>query len=194
MHRFQSFLKASMSALTIFSGILLLLILGVTVCDVVMRNLIGKSIIGTVDLSSLLLVTIAFLGLASAELENRHVSVDLIERVVGERTKFLFAILRLVLFTLIALIVSWGLFTDVLSAYNKGDATNGILRITIWPTKLVLLLSFLFYFFVLLFNSFVEVGKFKSDLKTADKDSIKAEHNETNRADVKIEGNGYGTR
>ncbi len=193
MHRFQSFLKASMSALTIFSGILLLFILGVTVCDVVMRNLIGKSIIGTVDLSSLLLVTIAFLGLASAELESRHVSVDLIERVVGDKTKFLFAILRLVLFTLIALIVSWGLFTDVLSAYNKGDETNGILRITIWPTKLVLFLSFLFYFFVLLFNSFVEVCKLKSELKVGEVIS-KTEQKKANRVDVKIEESGYGTR
>ncbi len=193
MHRFQSFLKASMSALTIFSGILLLFILGVTVCDVVMRNLIGKSIIGTVDLSSLLLVTIAFLGLASAELESRHVSVDLIERVVGDKTKFLFAILRLVLFTLIALIVSWGLFTDVLSAYNKGDETNGILRITIWPTKLVLFLSFLFYFFVLLFNSFVEVCKLKSELKV-DEVISKTEQQKANRVDVKIEESGYGTR
>ena len=64
----------------LIAGLLLLIIILLTVADVLSRNLRDRSILGTVDLSTMLLVATAYLGLASAEADNRHVSVELVER------------------------------------------------------------------------------------------------------------------
>ncbi|RCW99645.1 TRAP transporter small permease [Marinomonas foliarum] len=193
MHRFQHFLKSVMSCLTVLSGICLIFILGITVLDVVSRNVFGKSILGTVDLSSLLLVTVAFLGLALAEIEGRHVSVDLVERGLKDKSKFIFSIIRLTLFLIISLIVSWGLFNDVLTSIDRSETTNGVLRISTWPTKIVLFFSFILYFFVLVVKSTIEMLNLKNKVyKKNINTEVSINNKSLDRSNVKKEGGEYG--
>ncbi|WP_372741373.1 TRAP transporter small permease [Neptunomonas sp.] len=141
------------SALSVVAGIFLIVVIGLTVTDVVFRNVFGKSILGTVDISSLLLVAIAFLGLSSAEVDDRHVSVNLLEMKFTHRTRCVLSVVRTVLFVVIAIVVVWGLADALASAMERQETTNGILRLPTWPTKLVLLISFVCYFFVLIWKS-----------------------------------------
>lgn len=53
--------------MSIVAGLLLLGVILLTVADVVSRNARDRSIVGIVDIATMLLVAIAFLGLASAE-------------------------------------------------------------------------------------------------------------------------------
>ena len=76
------------------AGVLLLIIILLTVGDVVSRNLRDRSIVGVVDMSTMLLVATAYLGLASAEADGRHVSVELVERRLGARARLVFSVLR----------------------------------------------------------------------------------------------------
>ncbi|WP_447928174.1 TRAP transporter small permease [Vreelandella sp. EE27] len=144
------------SSLSMAAGLLLLAVILLTVSDVFSRNVFGASILGTVEISSLLLVTIAFLGLASAEIDGRHVAVNLIEAKLPLASRKVLIVVRTLLLVALFLIVAWGLFNVLLSAIDRQETTNGILRLPTWPAKLVLFGSFSFYFVVAILTSISE--------------------------------------
>lgn len=141
--------RAATAVATVFNaaaGLLLLVLMLLTVADVADRNLRGQSVLGTVDISTLLLVAIAFLGLASAETGGQHVSVGLVEMRLGRRARTVLSVLRLVLLAVLGSLIVWGLGEVLLSAIDRGETTNDILRLATWPAKLVLFASFLLFF------------------------------------------------
>ncbi|MDA2808670.1 TRAP transporter small permease subunit [Nocardiopsis suaedae] len=137
---------AAATAFDITAGMLLLALMLLTVADVAGRNLRGQSVLGTVDISTLLLVAIAYLGLASAEISGQHVSVGLVELRLGRGARTALSALRLVLLAALGALLVWGLGEVLLSAVDRGETTNDILRLATWPAKLVLLASFLLFF------------------------------------------------
>ena len=58
--------------LSVVAGILLVGLILLTIADVVSRNFRDRSIVGTVEIATMLLVAIAFLGLASAEADGER--------------------------------------------------------------------------------------------------------------------------
>ena len=133
------------------AGVLLLLIIVLTVGDVVSRNLRDRSIVGVVDMSTMLLVATAYLGLASAEADGRHVSVELVERRLGARARLVFSVLRSAVLVGLGALMTWGLSEVLISAVERGETTNDILRLPTWPAKVVLLISFAAFFVVAVF-------------------------------------------
>ncbi len=162
-------LNKLISVLSVVAGIFLIIVATLTVTDVAMRNIVGKSILGTVDISSLLLVCIAFLGLSAAEREGQHVSVNLLEMRLGRKTRCIFSAVRTFLFIVLGIVIVWGIFNDLTSSISREETTNGILRLSTWPAKTILLLSFFCYFLVAIWKS---VNNF-SDIRdgTEEKDS-----------------------
>src|SRR5690625_4847312 len=114
------------TAFNLSAGLLLLVLMVLTVVDVLGRSMFGQSVLGTVDISTLLLVAIAFLGLASAEIDGRHVSVTLLEGRFGFRTRMVFSGVRAVLLLGVGAVVVWGLGDVMLSAFERGETTNDI--------------------------------------------------------------------
>lgn len=141
------------SNLSIVAGILLIIVAGLTVVDVAMRNALDKSVLGTVDISSLLLVCIVFLGLSSAEKDDKHVSVNLLEMHLTRRVRCAFSVIRTVLLILLAIVMVWGFSTNLISSIDGHKTTNGILRLSTWPAEFVLLISFICFFIVAIWKS-----------------------------------------
>lgn len=164
------------TAFNLSAGLLLLVLMGLTVTDVLGRTLFNQSVLGTVDISTLLLVAIAFLGLASAEIHGRHVSVSLVEERFGLRTRMLLSGVRTVLLLAIGGLVVWGLGEVLISAFERGETTNDILRLATWPAKLVLFVSFLLFFVMAVWKEALEFRAFRS-----------GEVPETSEVDVAIE-------
>lgn len=134
--------------LGLLAGVLLLMIILLTVGDVVSRNLRDRSIVGAVDISTMLLVATAYLGLALAEADGRHVAVELVEARLGARTRLAFSVLRSALLVGVGALMTWGLTEVLISAAERGETTNDILRLPTWPAKVVLLVSFVAFFVV----------------------------------------------
>lgn len=152
------------SFLSIASGLLILFVAGLTVADVVQRSIFDRSILGTVEITTLMLVAIAFLGLASAEIDNRHVSVDLLERHLSPSVRRALNIVRIILLVVIGFVLIWGLSNNFWSSLERSETTNGILRLFTWPAKLVLTLSFFLYFIVAIWKSFNELIDSRSNV------------------------------
>lgn len=150
--------------LSVVAGILLLGLILLTIADVISRNARDRSIIGTVDIATMLLVAIAFLGLASAEADGRHVAVELFESRVGVRTRLVFSALRTLLLIGLGLLLAWGLSEVLLSAVDRGETTNDILRLPTWPAKVVLLASFVVFFVVAIWKELLTVAAIRSEL------------------------------
>ena len=150
-------LTAVSTAFGLASGLLMLALMLLTVADVVSRNVADRSILGTVDISTLLLVMVAFLGLSAAEIDGRHVSVSLVEDRLGGRTRLVLSALRSVLMLLIGVLMVWGLAEVLFSAIDRSETTNDILRLATWPAKLVLFVSFLLFFVSAVWRQAVEL-------------------------------------
>lgn len=178
------------SILSIVAGIFLIIVASLTVADVAMRNIIGKSILGTVDISSLLLVCIAFLGLSAAEREGQHVSVNLLEMHLSQRARCIFSVARTVLFITLGIVIVWGLFNDLTSSISREETTNGILRLPTWPTKIILLLSFFCYFLVATWKSINDFLDIRDG--TEEKDSYIVEASDFTQSDSNSHTNQKG--
>lgn len=149
-------LRIISQALVIVAGVLLIFLIFLTVGDVLGRNVRDQSILGAVDISTLTLVAVAFLGLAAAELDGRHVSVDLVEMNLPAKARSGLALVRTIILIVIGAVLTWGMWGTVTSAFARSETTNGILRLATWPVKSVLLAAFILFFIVAIWNSFNE--------------------------------------
>lgn len=150
-------------ALSAVAGLLLLGLIGLTIADVVSRNAGGRSIVGTVDISTMLLVAVAFLGLAAAEADGRHVAVELVENRVGARIRLVFSVVRALLLVGLGVLMTWGLGEVLVSALERGETTNDILRLPTWPAKLVLLGSFAIFFVVAVWKELLTFAALRAE-------------------------------
>lgn len=167
-------LHATAQALVVIAGLLLIGIMFLTVADVIGRASADTSILGTVEISQLALVGIAYLGLAAAELDDRHVSVDLVEKNVSRSVRRVFAWIRTALFVVVGVILTWGLWISLTSAMERGEVTNGILRLSTWPIKVTLLVSFVLFLVVAIWRSVNELLDFR--------DGVISEHDQAREA------------
>ncbi|MDF2829495.1 MAG: trap dicarboxylate transporter dctq subunit [Mycobacterium sp.] len=150
-------------SLGVVAGVLLLGLILLTIADVVSRNARDRSIVGTVDIATMLLVAVAFLGLAAAEADGRHVAVELIESRFGVRTRAVFSILRGLLLIGLGALLTWGLSEVLISAASRGETTNDILRLPTWPAKVVLLASFVLFFVVAVWKELLTFAALRSE-------------------------------
>ncbi len=155
--------------LSVVAGILLLALILLTIADVVSRNARDRSIVGTIDISTMLLVAIAYLGLASAEIDGRHVAVELVESRFGVRTRLVFSVLRAFLLVGLGALLTWGLTEVLISAAARGETTNDVLRLPTWPAKLVLLVSFVAFFVVAVWKELLTFAAARTEPKGADR-------------------------
>ncbi|MGP9586644.1 TRAP transporter small permease subunit [Micrococcaceae sp. AOP34-BR2-30] len=139
-------LRTAASWMSILAGLLLFFVGGLTVADVVNRNFRGQSILGVVEISTLLLVAIAFLGLAAAELGGKHVAVSLVEERLGRNGRLILSVIRTLLLLMLAVALLVGMFMVLESSFIRGETTNDILRLPTWPAKVVLFISFVAFF------------------------------------------------
>lgn len=172
MRTIPSPLRVIAQTFVVIAGALLLFLIFLTVADVAGRSIRSESILGAVDIATLALVAVAFLGLAAAEIDGRHVSVDLVEMHLGDRVRTALALVRGIILALIGLVLSWGMWGTVTSAFDRAETTNGILRLATWPVKSVLLVSFILFFIVAVWNAINEFLDMREGKRLGDESII----------------------
>lgn len=157
--------RLTASAFNLLAGLFLLFLVCLTVADVVSRNVQGRSILGTIDISTMLMVAIAFLGLGAAEINGKHVAVSLLEERLPSVFRALFSVLRFLLLLSLGALLLWGL-TDVFqSALDRGETTNDVLRLPTAPWKLILLISFAVFFLLALWQEARRFLSFRAEMR-----------------------------
>lgn len=113
-------------------GVLLVCMMGLTVCDVIGRYLFNAPIVGATELTEVLLCAVIFMGLGAVSLAEDHVTVDLLTDKFPEKTQPLRQACTGVFSGAILAVVAWRIwvYADQIGGYG-GQTTN--LHIPIAP-------------------------------------------------------------
>lgn len=82
---FHKRLRSCLRFLTAVACVALALMMFITVLDVVLRNVFNIAILGAYDLVETMMVCVVFLGIGEAFLNDTHITVDIIDNVIGPR-------------------------------------------------------------------------------------------------------------
>jgi TRAP-type transport system small permease protein len=109
---------------------LALMVLAIT-ADVLRANLLHKPIRGVLDLVSVLLALVVFLGIPQTFLSQGNVTVDLVDRFVGRRGVLAFRAIAGLLTVVFLGLLFWHMFAPARDAYQFGDLKPD-LGLAIW--------------------------------------------------------------
>ena len=122
------------------SRVVLFLMMLLTMADVLMRKLLDNSILGTVELTELMMILLIFLSLAHTEFLGGHVKVDILVSRLGPGTRA-----RIDAATQLLCSILFGLMTWAALAYAAGQRVSGEvtqdLWLPIWPFIYILALG-----------------------------------------------------
>jgi TRAP-type mannitol/chloroaromatic compound transport system permease small subunit len=120
-------------------GTLLILAMAVAVnADVIGRNAFNHPLPGVLEFMGLSIVAIVFLQMANTLREDRHVSNDIIMRLISQSrprmADFVYALFNFIGAVMMALIVYY-VWPIVEEAYRNGyfRGTGGVVELAIWP-------------------------------------------------------------
>jgi TRAP-type C4-dicarboxylate transport system permease small subunit len=117
------------------AGVTMVLLLFWTVGDIISRTFFSWPFSGTVELTELAVVVLVYLGLARAENQDAHISVDLIFVRVGETAQLAMRVFAGTVSFVVITALTWRLlvFSGELDA---GGHTTGVLRIPLHPVAM----------------------------------------------------------
>jgi len=137
---------ALLAAISIF----VLMLLGIT--QVLGRQLFGMPVMGYIDLVELSMATFAFMAVAYCQRLSGHVRMDLFVRMAQGRARWLMEFVTTVLPLLLIGVLIYYSWDHFMRAYTSGDSTIDM-EYPVWPSKLLVPLSFGLLFLRLLLQS-----------------------------------------
>jgi len=120
------------------SGALTLVLLLMLVAEVAARELLGRSLLGTIELSEVLLVFIVALGAAHAQRTGAHVSTDLVTSKFPPVPAALIRVAGMLVAAGFLLWTAWAGLRRGLTSFESGESRFGITDVPVWPARLIL--------------------------------------------------------
>jgi len=147
------------SKTTNYVATVLLAIMGLlTVADVTGRYIFKYPIIGTAELSSLLILSICALGLAWTSVKREHLKVDLFFKYLPERLQAAIDSVTLTAGLAMAVLLAWRTLLEAM-AQQRIVATSGLLRIPVYPFYLILAFGFAMLCIIMAYHVVTDVRK-----------------------------------
>jgi TRAP-type transport system small permease protein len=123
-------------ALHLAASAILVVLLGWTVVHIVGRAAFGAPVRGTVELTEIAVVALVYLGLARAERDDAHITVDLLFVKLGYRAQLIMRVVAGLIGAGVVAVLTWRLYLFS-GQLDSGGYTTGILRIPLGPVALV---------------------------------------------------------
>jgi TRAP-type C4-dicarboxylate transport system permease small subunit len=142
MEHFGRFLRL----LALAAGAVLVMLMGYTVLDVVLRYGFNKPFSSSLEITEFAMALIVFLGIAYCGVTGGHVAVDILERTLDSpRLRFVPVLLTLVSAVLFALI-AWLTAAEALTSMHR---VSNMVRWPHWPFQLTVAFGSAMYAIVL---------------------------------------------
>lgn len=110
--------------------------LAIQVANIIGRKFFDWPVVGTVELTRMLLAVVVFLGLAHSEDLGDHITIDIIYVRLGRRMRAAFNVFANTLSVAIVGLMAYQLYDYTLFTRGTGEET-GILEWPIWPFVVV---------------------------------------------------------
>ena len=134
-----------------FAGWLMLAMMLLLITDILFRE-IGMPLQGMAELSVFVMMIVIYLGFARCEEHREHVGLEFVLLMLPQKPRrILVAVSQLVAAGTIGLMF-YAVTTDAWSAFETGDAIEGLVDLPIWPTKFVMVVGMVFFFLQGLIN------------------------------------------
>jgi len=116
----------------------LIAVLGlITISDVIRRTLMGRALVGAVEITEFLMVAIVFLAIPYTQVRDEHVKIEVVTSRLRGKTKIIVKIVMLLLGACFLTIVMWQGIWDALQAWRIGEYKfgPGTVRLYAWPAR-----------------------------------------------------------
>jgi len=121
--------------LGIFSGLALLLIMGLMCSEVFCRYFLHKPILGTVEISSYLLVLFVFSGVSYTQSIDGHIKIDLFTSMLSNRSQNALRLFALIMALAVYGVIAWRTSRAFLLSWQMGEVRWGALPLPMYPVK-----------------------------------------------------------
>jgi len=142
--KYKEIMRKMNRILSVLAGILLLILTVLLIINIIFRE-IGFPISGLISISILLMIIVAYLGLAETEEQGAHANIDILANILPSKfEKYNFLIINIINFLTIMtfFIIS---VPEARSSYLVGEAFTDVVNIEIWPAKLAISIGLGFY-------------------------------------------------
>lgn len=109
------------------AGVALFAMMTLTFFDVVGRKLFSHSIVGSVELTEMMMLALIFAAMPLASLAGEHVIFDLLDAILPARVKYWQSIVSNMVCTGLLGIAAWFVFNRALRTQSMGDTTAQLL-------------------------------------------------------------------
>lgn len=124
--------------LGITSGIFLLSILALMSGEVLFRYALNKPILGTVEISSYLLVIFCFTGIAFTQSQRGHINIEFVTQHLTARLQRILRIITLILSLTVFAVITWQMVIAFWKSWEMQEVRWGALPLPVWPVKFVI--------------------------------------------------------
>jgi TRAP-type C4-dicarboxylate transport system permease small subunit len=121
-----------------FSGMVLLGILALMSAEVFFRYLFNKPILGTVEISSYLLVIFCFTGMAFVQSQRGHINIELVTQKLPTGFQRTLRIIMLILSLVIFAVITWQMTIAFWKSWEMQEVRWGALPVPVWPVKFMI--------------------------------------------------------
>jgi len=124
-------------ALGLFSGFVLISIMVLMCSEVFCRYLLHKPILGTVEISSYLLVVFVFSGMAYTQSIDGHIKIELVTERLSPKIQYVLRITALLMAFFVFLIITWRTAHGFWRSWQIKEVRWGALPLPVYPVKFV---------------------------------------------------------
>jgi TRAP-type C4-dicarboxylate transport system permease small subunit len=138
-----------------YVGILACLVIVVmTTVDVLLRKIGDASVLGSTEITEMLMVVMMAFGIPALQIVDGHVKVDLLVKKMPGRSRFFFESAILLAEAAVVGLMTWGTYNKVINFYTRGTST-GVLRIPETPFAACMCLGLALFCVLLLMDAVI---------------------------------------
>lgn len=147
----QRLVSAANSALSAFSGWLMLLMMLILVADFVAR-LFGFPLQDMAQISVFVMMIVIYLGFSGCEENREHVALEFVTNALPDRLRRKVLIFAQCLAVIAVAILLYAVTVNALKAYRTNEAIAGAMQIPTWPTKFLMVLGMVVFLLQAILN------------------------------------------
>jgi len=127
--------------LGVVSGFATLVIMVIVVIDVTGRAAFNAPLHSGVEISELLLVSLVFLGLASAQQKRQNFAIEVLSRHLPPKAQKGLELVGSLACLVIVVLLAWPSAHQAISSFNRNEMGFGIVAFPVWPARILLALG-----------------------------------------------------
>jgi len=125
-------IDAVFHALTLSVGVVVVVTVVVISWGVLAREVLHLSDVWVTESTTYLMGYMTFVGSATLAWQGRHLKVDVVRHLVGERARHVLEIVSCLVVTAVAVVLLWLSWTFWSDAWDSGEKSWGMLSIPLW--------------------------------------------------------------